>query len=142
MEPRVSLITLGVSDLERAIRFYRDGLGWPMSSTGDGDVAFFQIGGAILALWRRHLLVADARLPADGAGFGGFSLAHNVDSRQRVDEILAEAVKAGATIHKPGTVAEWGGYTGYFSDPDGFLWEVAWNPGFPLAADGSIKLPS
>src|SRR3954469_24987227 len=101
MEPRVTLITLGVIDLERAIRFYRDGLGWEKASAGDKDVAFFQIGGAVLALWRRDLLVADARLPADGSGFGGFSLAHNVESRERVDEILAEAVRAGAALHKP-----------------------------------------
>lgn len=142
MEPRISLVTLGVTDLERAVRFYRDGLGWPMSSASvEGDVAFFQVGGAVLALWHRHLLAEDARLPAEGSGFRGIALAQNVRGREEVDTVLAEAVAAGAMLLKPGTPADWGGYSGYFADPEGYPWEIAWNPGFSLAADGSVTLP-
>ena len=141
MEPRISLITLGVQDLPRAVRFYRDGLDWPMSSVGGDEVAFFRTGGAVLALYPRDLLAADANLPAAGSGFGGITLAHNVASRELVDAVLAEAAAAGGTILKPAGDAEWGGYTGYFADPDGYPWEVAWNPHFPLAADGSVQLP-
>ena len=141
MEPRISLVTLGVQDLPRAVRFYRDGLGWPMSSVGGDEVAFFHTGGAVLALYPRVLLAADANLPASGSGFGGITLAHNVASRELVDAVLAEAAAAGGTILKPAVDAEWGGYTGYFADPDGYPWEVAWNPHFPLAADGSVQLP-
>ena len=141
MEARISLITLGTRDLERAIRFYRDGLGWPTSSAGGGDVAFFRTGGAVLALYPRDLLAEDARLDSAGSGFGGITLAHNVASREQVDAVLSEAVAAGATLLKSARTAEWGGYSGYFADPDGHPWEVAWNPGFPLAQDGSVQLP-
>jgi catechol 2,3-dioxygenase-like lactoylglutathione lyase family enzyme len=151
VEPRISLVTLGTRNLERAIRFYRDGLGWPRSSAGGGDVAFFKTGGAVLALYPRHLLaedaqmddteVEDARGGAAGRQFEGITLAHNVGSREQVDAVLAEAVAAGGTLLKAARTAEWGGYSGYFADPDGYPWEVAWNPGFPLAEDGSIQLP-
>lgn len=147
MEPRISLITLGTRDLPRAVRFYRDGLGWPMSSASGDDVAFFQIGGAALGLYPRQLLAEDARLPDDPAAsdgrivFGGITLAHNVSSREQVDAVLAEAVAAGGALLKPARPAAWGGYSGYFADPDGHPWEVAWNPGFPLADDGSLRLP-
>ncbi len=113
-------------------------MGWPVSSASGGDVAFFKTGGAILALYPRHLLADDARLKAKGSGFGGITIAHNVASREQVDAVLAEAVAAGATLLKSGTPAEWGGYSGYFADPDGYPWEVAWNPFFPLADDGSV----
>jgi catechol 2,3-dioxygenase-like lactoylglutathione lyase family enzyme len=129
MEPRISLITLGVSDLERAIAFYRDGLGLPLRPGTEG-VAFFQTAGTWLALFPRDALAADARVPAAGTGFRAFSLAHNVRTREDVDRVLAQAVRAGATLLKPARDADWGGYSGYFADPDGFLWEVAWNPGF------------
>lgn len=143
MEPRVSMITLGVSDLERSLRFYRDGLRFPLSSASvAGEVAFFRTSGAVLALWARAALAADAGLPNDGAGFGGIAFAHNVPTREVVDAVLAEAVAAGGRLVKAGTLTAWGGYIGYFADPDGFLWEVAWNPGFPLAADGTIQLPA
>jgi uncharacterized protein len=141
VEPRISLITLGTRDLARAIRFYRDGLGWPTSSASGGDVAFFRTGGAVLALDPRDLLADDAHLNPAGSGFGGITLAHNVASPEQVDAVLAEAVAAGATLLKPAQTAEWGGYSGYFADPDGYPWEVAWNPGFPLAQDGSVQLP-
>jgi catechol 2,3-dioxygenase-like lactoylglutathione lyase family enzyme len=141
MEPRLSLVTLGVQDLERAIRFYRDGLGWPLSSASSGDVAFFRTRGAVVALFPRELLAADARLPAAGVGFGGITLAHNVATKDQVDSVLAEAMAAGATILKPAETADWGGYSGYFADLDGHPWEVAWNPYFPFGADGSLQLP-
>ena len=143
MEPRVSLITLGVADLDRAVRFYRDGLGWPMSSASmEGTVAFFQIGCAVLGLWSRASLAEDARLPnSPPASFSGIALAHNVRNKEDVDAVLAIAQRAGATLLKPGTQADWGGYSGYFADPDGHVWEVAWNPVFPIAEDGSIQLP-
>lgn len=142
MEPRINIVTLGVDDLPRALRFYRDGLSWPLSSAGGGDIAFFRTGGVVLALYPRAQLAADARLPVGGAGFGGITLAHNVASREEVDRVLAEVTAAGGRILKPAEEAEWGGYSGYFADPDGYPWEVAWNPYFPLAPDGSIQLPA
>ena len=141
MQPYISLITLGVVDLERALRFYRDGLHWPVSGASGGDVAFFHTGGVVLALYPRALLAADSRLSDSGSGFGGIALAHNVASQEQVDRVLAEVVAAGGTILKPAERAEWGGYSGYFADPDGYPWEVAWNPGFPLAPDGRVTLP-
>ena len=141
MEPRISLVTLGVRDLPRAVHFYRDGLGWPISGAGGDEVAFFRTGGIVLSLYPRHLLAADAHLPDDGSGFGGIALAHNVRTRELVDAVLAEVERAGGTIIKPAEDAFWGGYSGYFADPDGYPWEVAWNPGFPLAEDGTVQLP-
>jgi len=141
MEPRVSLVTLGVANLARALAFYRDGLGWRASPASVGDVAFFQAGGVVLALYPRPLLAADARVPDTAPGFGGITLAHNVRERDDVDRTLAEAVRAGATLLKPAADAEWGGRSGYFADPDGHPWEVAWNPSFPMRADGTIELP-
>jgi catechol 2,3-dioxygenase-like lactoylglutathione lyase family enzyme len=142
MEPRITLVTLGVRDLDRSLRFYRDGLGWPVSSASvEGEVVFFRSSGAVLALYPRELLAKDAHLPPDGSGFGGIALAQNVHERAEVDAILAQATAAGGTILKPAEQADWGGYHGYFADPDGFPWEIAWNPGFPFAPDGSLDLP-
>jgi catechol 2,3-dioxygenase-like lactoylglutathione lyase family enzyme len=143
MEPRLSLVTLGVADLARAAAFYRDGLGWPQAATGGDEVAFFHTGGAVLALYPRAHLAADAGLSPDaGGGFGGITLAHNVRERGEVDAVLAQAARAGAAILKPGHDAVWGGYTGYFADPDGHVWEVAWNPHFPMDAEGRLQLPA
>ncbi len=128
---RISLITLGVSDLERSIRFYRDGLGLPKRDGPDG-IAFFETRGTWLSLYPSKSLAEDARVSPDGSGFRGFTLAHNVASPEEVDRVLQQAVDAGATLVKPGEKASWGGYSGYFSDPDGFLWEVAWNPYFTI----------
>ena len=127
MEPRISIITLGVIDLPRSIEFYRDGLGLPMRENGDA-IAFFQTAGTWLALFPGDALAADANVPGDGSGFRGFTLAHNVESREQVDAVLRQAEAAGGKIVKPAQDTDWGGYSGYFSDPDGFLWEVAWNP--------------
>jgi hypothetical protein len=130
MEPRISLITLGVADLERAIRFYGDCLGLPRLQTPP-SVAFFELGKTWLALWPRENLADDAGLPSDGSGFRGFSLAHNVRSPAEVDALLAHVAAHGARVVKPAHATDWGGYSGYFTDPDGFLWEVAHNPDFP-----------
>ncbi len=143
MEPRVSLITLGVNDLERAVTFYRDGLGWPKSGVGGDEVAFFKTGGVVIALFPRASFAADAGLDPDGVEHGGFSrisLAHNVAEEGQVDSVLKEAAEAGATIVKEAQEIFFGRH-GFFADPDGFLWEVAWNPSFPMGADGSIELP-
>jgi hypothetical protein len=130
MEPRLSFVTLGVRDLERSIHFYTDVLGLKRLNDHP-EVAFFELGRTWLALFPRHLLAADAGVPNDGSGFPGFSLAHNVRSPEEVDELLRQVGAAGAKIVKPAQQANWGGRTGYFADPDGLLWEVAWNPHFP-----------
>lgn len=140
MEPRISFVTLGVSDLERSAGFYQAGLGLARLPSPP-DVAFFQMGQTRLALYPRHLLAADAGVPSQGSGFPGFALAHNVGSAADADRLLAEAVAAGGRIVKPAQPAEWGGYAGYFADPDGFLWEVAWNPRFPLVDQASEGVP-
>jgi catechol 2,3-dioxygenase-like lactoylglutathione lyase family enzyme len=138
MEQRLSMVTLGVADLDRARRFY-EALGWRRH--GDqAEVVFFQAGGMVLGLWSRESLAEDARVPAGGPGFGGIALAYNTRAREDVDAVLAEAEAAGATITKPAEEAFWGGYTGYFADPDGHLWEVAWNPHWTIEKDGSVKL--
>ena len=127
MDPHLTLITLGVSDLERSIRFYCEGLGLPQREGPDG-IAFFDTRGTLLSLYPREALAEDATVPEQGSGFRGFTLAHNVGSPEQVDATLEQAVAAGAELIKPGQKVFWGGYSGYFADPDGFLWEVAWNP--------------
>jgi uncharacterized protein len=140
MEQRISLITLGVADLARSQDFYQR-LGWRRSMAQSEGIVFFQAGGMGLALYPRDELAKDANLSAEGNGFRGMALAYNARSREEVDAVLAEASDAGAKLLKPAEEAFWGGYSGYFSDPDGFAWEVAWNPSFPIAADGSIRIP-
>jgi catechol 2,3-dioxygenase-like lactoylglutathione lyase family enzyme len=139
MEQRISLVTLGVADLERARRFYEDGLGWRRGNRHPG-VVFFQAGGMVLALFGRDDLARDAGLAPEGAGFAGIVLAYNARTRDEVDQVLAEAETAGAKILKPAENAFWGGYSGCFADPDGHVWEVAWNPEWTIAADGSVHL--
>jgi catechol 2,3-dioxygenase-like lactoylglutathione lyase family enzyme len=143
VESRVSLLTLGVSDLERAVALYRDGLGWPKSEVGGEEVAFFKTGGVVIALFPRPSFAADAGVDLDDVEHGGFSrisLAHNVAEEGQVDSVLAEAAEAGATIVKEAQEIFFGRH-GFFADLDDFLWEVAWNPSFPMAANGSIELP-
>ena len=130
MEPRISLITLGVADLERATRFYEECLGLPRLKTPP-SVTFFELGKTWLALWPRENLAADAGVSPEGTGFRGFSLAHNVRSPAEVDALLSRVAEFGGKVLKPGHSTDWGGYSGYFADLDGFLWEVAHNPGFP-----------
>lgn len=137
MEQRVSLITLGVRDAARAKAFY-EALGW-RPREGDEGIAFFQAGGMIVALWDRVQLAEDSGVD-DFGGWGGITLAHNVRSREEVDAVIAEAEEAGASIPRHGAETFWGGYSGVFIDPDGHAWEVAHNPGWPIADDGSISL--
>lgn len=134
MEPRITLITLGVENLPAAVRFYRDGLGLPTEGIvgtefEHGAVAFFALQpGLKLALWPRASLAHDTGLPVAAPGSGQFALAHNVGTRADVDDVMRQAAQAGARIVKPAADTFWGGYAGYFQDPDQHLWEVAWNP--------------
>ena len=141
MEPRISFITLGVRDFQRSVKFYRDGLSFPLSSASKGDIAFFKMSGIVLALYSSDKLAEDANVPQEGSGFRGVTLAHNVRQREEVNEVLSLAAAAGGTITKPAQDVFWGGYSGYFADPDGHLWEVVWNPHFPFADDGSVVVP-
>lgn len=138
MKPRITVITLGVDDLEKACAFYRDGLGLKTDGiTGTefeyGAVAFFELEGNLrLALWPRKSLAHDAGLAQEAPSATEFSIGHNVASKDEVDAVMEQAKAAGAAIVKPGRDTAWGGYTGIFQDPDGHLWEVAWNPAWKL----------
>ena len=123
------MITLGVRDLEASVRFYEQGLGLPRMDSPP-EVAFFTLNGSWLGLYGRESLAEDAGVPADGTGYAGFTIAHNVGSEAAVDLLLGQAVSAGAKLVKPAQKVFWGGYSGYFADPDGYLWEVAFNPLF------------
>jgi catechol 2,3-dioxygenase-like lactoylglutathione lyase family enzyme len=138
MEQRLSLVTLGVTDLERSRAFY-EALGWKTGAAPADDVVFFQSGGMIVALWGRDQLAEDSGV-TDSGGWGGVTLAHNVRSPAEVDAVIAEADAAGATIARPGGETFWGGYSGVFIDPDGHPWEVAHNPRWSIEEDGSVKL--
>lgn len=140
MEQRISIITLGVSDLARSREFY-ERLGWRRAASKTEGIVFFRAGGMALALYPRDELAKDANVAADGQGFAGITLAYNARNHAEVDAVLAEAQGAGAKILKPAQEAFWGGYSGYFADPDGFIWEVAWNPFFPISDDGAIHIP-
>lgn len=139
MKQAVSFITLGVSDLARSRAFYK-ALGWQESSASQPSVAFFQAGGVVFALFGRESLAEDAGVSAQGSGFQGFTLAHNVGSAAEVDPLIEEAVRAGGQCVMAGEKAPWGGFRGYFADPDGFLWEVCHNPFCTLAEDGTVRL--
>jgi catechol 2,3-dioxygenase-like lactoylglutathione lyase family enzyme len=129
MKPRISMITLGVHNLEKAVKFYENGLGFPKMESPP-EVAFFNLNGTWLGLYGRKALAEDAGISPEGNGFGGFALAHNVPSESEVDDVLGLAVAAGGTLVKKAEKASWGGYSGYFKDPEGHLWEVAHNPLF------------
>ena len=129
MKPRISMITLGVHDLATSVKFYEQGLGFPRMKSPP-EVAFFTLNGTWLGLFGREALAKDAQVRADGQGFESFTLAHNVQSEAEVDEVMRQAIDAGATLVKPPQKVFWGGYSGYFKDPDGHLWEVASNPHF------------
>ena len=129
MQSRISMVTLGVENLEAATAFYRDGLGFPQKESPPG-VAFFTLNGTWLGLYGREALAEDAKVCAEGSGFKGVALAHNVSSEKEVDEVILQAQNAGATVVKPAEKVFWGGYSGYFRDLDGHLWEVAHNPLF------------
>jgi predicted lactoylglutathione lyase len=141
VEQRISLVTLGVADVTRSRMFY-ERLGWQAQEVE--ETVFFQAGGLALVVWGRDKLAADAGLrnvPTSAGDFSGMTLAHNVRSKSEVDAIVAEVRAAGGTVTRPCSDTFYGGYAGYFTDPDGHAWEVAYNPGFPLAADGSITVP-
>ena len=140
MEQRLSLITLGVSELARARAFYEE-LGWKTRAEPEDDVVFFQSGGMIVALWGRDQLAEDSGVE-DNGGWGGITLAHNVRSPEEVDAVIDEARRAGARIAREGEETFWGGYSGVFVDPDGHPWEVAHNPRWTIADDGSTRLPA
>jgi predicted lactoylglutathione lyase len=140
VQQRLSLVTLGVTDVARSRRFY-ERLGWQASPASVESTVFFALGGGmVLALWGRAELAADAGL-ADGGGFGGIALAYNTRTRAEVDALLESARAAGGRLLRPARDTEWGGYNGYFADPDGHPWEVAWNPHWTLREDGRIELP-
>ena len=130
LRPKITMITLGVSDLKNSTEFYSNGLGFPLSDHSNENVTFLELNGTWLGLYPKHLLAKDANVDAASSGFAGFTLAHNVKTKQEVDHILTLANKAGATIMKPAQDTFWGGYSGYFADRDQYLWEVAWNPHF------------
>lgn len=129
MKPRISMITLGVRDLASSVKFYEEGLGFPRMDSPQ-EVVFFTLNGTWLGLYGRAALASDAEVTSEGSGFEAFALAYNVQSEAEVDEVVAHAVEVGATLVKKPTEMFWGGYSGYFKDPDGHLWEVAYNTHF------------
>jgi catechol 2,3-dioxygenase-like lactoylglutathione lyase family enzyme len=141
MEPRLTVVTLGVRDLERSRRFYETGLGFRAHPSSNEHIVFLDAGGVVLALYSRAALAEDAGVDASGSGFGGVALARNVASKNAVDDAITRAREAGATILKSPTEVFWGGYSGYFADPDGHPWEVAYNPHWTIGDDGSVVLP-
>lgn len=140
MKPRMSMITLGVEDLGRAIDFYENGLGFPRQDDSE-DVAFFALNGTWLGLYGRKALAEDAQVSPKGSGFNAFAIAHNVASEEEVNQVVAEAVRAGATLVKDPQKVFWGGYSGYFKDPDGHLWEIAHNPFTWIGPEDEAGIP-
>jgi uncharacterized protein len=140
LDRRISLITLGVENLARATEFYQR-LGWEKSAISQEGVTFIQLKGLVLSLFSRASLAEDARVADTAKGFSGITLAHNVSSERGVDAVYKFAISCGATAVKPPERVFWGGYSGYFADPDGHLWEVAYNPFFPMNAEGHVVLP-
>ena len=141
MKQAISFVTLGVGDLARSRQFYA-ALGWKESSSSNADIAFFQAGSVAFALFQREALAEDANVAAQGSGFSGVTLAHNVESEEAVVNTIAEAVAARATLVRPADKVFWGGFRGYFADPDGFLWEVCWIPIVTLDSEGHVHLPA
>ena len=141
MQPRISIITLGVKDLEASYKFYKEGLGFPTSRSDDQQIVFFQTSGVCLALYPQEKLAEDAKLQnTNHSGFKGFTIAHNVRTKEEVDQVIGLAKSAGAKIVKEAQKVFWGGYSGYFSDPDGYLWEVAYGA-FEFNEDDSLIIP-
>ncbi|HKJ26697.1 MAG TPA: VOC family protein [Anaerolineales bacterium] len=142
MDPRIHIITLGVADLSRAYEFYHNGLGFPTSKKPEDGIIFFKTGGVCLALYPEKSLAEDVSpdFPAERSRFSGITLAHNTRKKEEVDAFLQQAVEAGGTLEKPAQDVFWGGYSGYFSDPDGYLWEVAYSDNWEFHPDGSLVL--
>lgn len=141
MRQKLSLITIGIKDLQRALDFYQKGLGWKPSAAIGDDVAFFPMGGIVFALYPREKLAEDACVNSSGSGFSGIALAYNAKSQDEVDEVLQTVGQVGGKIVKPAQKTYWGGYSGYFADPDGHLWEVAWNPHWQFDDHDNLVLP-
>ncbi|PSL49197.1 hypothetical protein CLV51_101527 [Chitinophaga niastensis] len=141
MRQKLTLITLGVRDFQRALQFYEQGLGWKKSTASQDNVAFFQLGGIVLSIYPWDLLAEDAQVPAAGSGFRGITLAYNTKDRAEADAVLKKAEAAGAVIIKPAVEVFWGGYSGYFRDPDGHLFEVAHNPFWEMNERDELVLP-
>jgi hypothetical protein len=139
MEQRISVITLGVADLDRSRRFYEEGLGWRRGNQSD-EIVFFEANGLIVALFPWDQLAADAQVPSSSEGFRGVTVAYCTRTRAEVAVLLAQAEEAGGRIVKSAQDVFWGGYSGYFADPDGHLWEIAWNPDWTLDKDGNIRM--
>jgi hypothetical protein len=140
MRQKLNLITLGVEDLQRSVNFYEKVLGWKRSPASQEEIVFFQLGGIALSLYSKKALAEDTTVNEQGNGFAGFTLSHNTKSEKEVDEVMAEVQKLGATIVKPAQKVFWGGYSGYFKDPDGYLIEVAYNPFWELDENDNVKL--
>jgi uncharacterized protein len=140
MNQHLHLITLGVRDFEKSRRFYTEILGWKASSASQDDVAFFQAGGVVFAIYPREKLAEDALTSSEGSGFSGITLAYNARSESEVDEIVRDLKSKGVKIVKEPQKVFWGGYSSYFADPDDYRWEVAYNPFFVFGEDGNLKL--
>jgi catechol 2,3-dioxygenase-like lactoylglutathione lyase family enzyme len=140
MNQHLHIVTLGVQDFKKSVKFYQKTLGWEPSNASNDDIMFFQAGGIVLAIYPREKLAEDAFAVADGSGFHGMTLAYNARSESEVDEIISNLRSKGVTIAKEPQKVFWGGYSSYFADPDGFLWEVAYNPFFEFDENGNLKL--
>lgn len=140
MDQHLHLVTLGVRDYETSKRFYTEALGWKTSGSSNEDVTFFQAGGIVLSIYQREKLAEDALVEPEGSGFAGFTLAYNARSESEVDEIIGDLRSKGVNIVKEPQKVFWGGYSSYFADPDGYCWEVAYNPFFPFDEHGNLKL--
>jgi len=140
MNQHLHLITLGVRDFKKSVEFYSEILGWKPSSSSSDDVMFFQAGGVVLSIYSHEKLAEDALVSAEGSGFAGFTLAYNAQSESEVDELISDLKSKGVKIAKEPQKVFWGGYSSYFADPDGYLWEVAYNPFFPFDEQGNLKL--
>lgn len=141
MRQKLNIVTLGVEDFQRSLNFYQNGLGWKTSSASTENIAFFQLGGIIFALYPRDKLAEDVTIAPEGHGFSGITLAYNAKNEAEVDEVLRNVDKLGAKIVKKAQKVFWGGYSGYFADLDGHLWEVAWNPFFEFDDSDDLVLP-
>jgi catechol 2,3-dioxygenase-like lactoylglutathione lyase family enzyme len=141
LDSRINIVTLGVKDVKLSRRFYENGLGFKVSSASQDDIVFFHMNGSVLALYPRTTLAEDAQVPSEGNGFRGVTFAQNVNDKSEVAKILEQAERAGARIVKPAQDVFWGGHSGYFADPDDHLWEIAWNPHFPMDKNGHVQLP-
>jgi catechol 2,3-dioxygenase-like lactoylglutathione lyase family enzyme len=140
MDARINLITLGVSDLNKSLQFYEKGLGWKRSAASQENVAFIKLNGIVLSLYPRHLLAEDITINEAGSGFSGITLAYNAKSETEVDAVIKQVEQLGATILKQPQKVFWGGYSSYFKDPDGYIFEVAYNPFFPFDANDNLDI--